>query len=182
MTIMLTILKATVGILALAATTGPAYSQAAQQQIQITATVNKACTINGASTGTLDTATIPIDASGDVVTGPITPDNAPYANVICNAPSTIQLTSQNGGVNNPASPPSGYTNIINYQASATWNSVTATIDTATIPTASGTESGTAQPVSAGSGSLQVTINPEANSSALVGGTYTDLLTILLTPQ
>jgi hypothetical protein len=168
-----------VGVMAAAS---PAFSQAAQQQIQITATVNKACTINGASTGTLDTATIPIDASSNVVTGAITPANAPYANVICNAPSTIQLKSQNGGMKNTATPPSGYTNIIDYQASAIWNSVTATIDTSTIPTANGTESGTAQPVSAGSGSLQVTINPAANSSPLVGGTYSDLLTVLLTPQ
>jgi hypothetical protein len=161
---------------------GQAFSQAAQQQIQITATVGKSCTINGASTGTIDTAIIPIDASGNVLTPPITPVNAPYANVVCNAPSTIQLTSQQGSVKNTTSPPLGYTNIIDYQASATWNSVTATIDTATIPAANGTESGTAQPVSAGSGSLQVTINPEANASPLVGGTYSDLLTVLLTPQ
>jgi hypothetical protein len=179
---MLTIRFWAVVILATTAAAGQALSQAAQQQIQITATVNKACTINGASTGTLDTATIPIDASGNVVTGAITPASAPYANVICNSPSTIQLKSQNGGVKNTASPPSGYTNIIDYQATTTWNSATATIDTSTIPTATGTESGTAQPVSAGSGSLQVTVSPKANTSALVGGTYSDLLTVLLTPQ
>jgi hypothetical protein len=161
---------------------GSAFAQTAQQEIQISAVVGKSCTINGSSTGVVDTATIPISASGNVVTGTIVPALAPYTTVICNAPSTIQLRSQQGGVTNATPPPSGYTNVINYQASATWNSVSATIDTATIATASGTESGTAQPVLAGSGSLQVTVDPEANASPLVNGAYSDSLFVLLTPQ
>lgn len=158
-----------------------AHAQAAQQEIQISATVTSSCTINGASTGVVDTATIGIDASGDVIVSPITPTNAPYVNVVCNAPSTLQLRSTEGAVKTAATG-TGFSNIINYQASATWNGQTATIDTATIATATGQETGTAEPVSAGSGDLDVTITPEANSQPLIGGNYSDSLFILLTPQ
>jgi hypothetical protein len=163
------------------AVTDGALAQAAQQEIQISATVTSSCTINGASTGVVDTATIGIDASGDVIVSPITPTNAPYANVVCNAPSTIQLRSTQGAVKTGATA-SGFTNIIDYQASATWNGQTVTIDTATIASATGQEDGTAEPVSAGSGDLDVTITPEANSQPLIGGSYSDSLFVLLTPQ
>lgn len=158
-----------------------AHGQAAQQEIQISANVTGSCTINGASTGTIDTATIGIDASNNVIVAPITPTNAPYANVVCNAPSTIQLRSTQGAVKTAATG-TGFTNIIDYQASATWNGQTATIDTATTPTATGQENGTAEPVGAGSGNLDVTITPEANSLPLIGGGYSDSLFVLLTPQ
>ena len=150
-----------------------ANAQSAQQEIQISATVAKSCTIGGSSTGVVDTATIPISAAGAVVTTPITPNNAPYLNVACNAPSTLQLKSNQGAVKNATTPPSGFTNLIDYQASATWNSVTATLDTATTATATGQESGTAEPVGAGSGSLSVTITPETNTAPLTGGAYSD---------
>jgi hypothetical protein len=159
-----------------------ANAQSAQQEIQISATVPKSCTINGLATGVADTATIPISGTGAVVTTPITPDHAPYLNVVCNTPSTLQLESTQGAVKNAVVPPSGFTNLIDYQASATWNSVTATLDTATTATATAQESGTAEPVAAGSGSLAVTITPEANAAPLVGGAYTDSLFVLLTPQ
>jgi hypothetical protein len=160
---------------------GSALAQAAQQEIQISATVPSSCTINGASSGVVDTATIGIDASGNVIVSPITPSNAPYVNVVCNAPATLQLKSTQGAVKTAATG-SGFTNIINYQASATWNGQTATIDTATIATATGQETGTAEPVSAGSGDLDVTITPAANAQPLIGGNYSDSLFVLLTPQ
>lgn len=169
------------GLICSTAFAAHAHAQAAQQEIQISATVASSCTINGASTGVVDTATIGIDAAGDVIVSPITPTNAPYVNVVCNAPSTIQLKSTQGGVTTAATG-TGFTNIINYQASATWNGQTATIDTASITTAAGQETGTAEPVSAGSGDLDVTITPEANSQPLIGGNYSDSLFVLLTPQ
>ncbi|HEX5470885.1 MAG TPA: hypothetical protein VFW73_03315 [Lacipirellulaceae bacterium] len=158
-----------------------AYAQAAQQEIQISATVLSSCTVNGASNGVIDTATINIDSSGNVIVAPITPDAAPYVNVVCNAPSTIQLRSTEGAVKTAATG-SGFTNIIDYQASATWNGQTATIDTSTIAAATGQETGSAEPVSAGSGDLDVTITPEANSLPLIGGSYSDSLFVVLTPQ
>lgn len=159
-----------------------AHAQTATQDITITATVNSACTINNLASGTVDTAVINTNANGSVNTTPITPTNAPYANVACNGPSNLQLTSLSGGVVNGSSA-SGFTNIINYIASATWNGVTANVNTSTVAAASGPEAGTAQPVAtAFSGSLSVTITPLANVLPLVQGGYSDTLRITLTPQ
>lgn len=161
---------------------GIAHAQTATQDIVITATVNSACTINNAATGAPDAATIPILASGLVDVTPITPNAAPYANVACNGPSNLQLTSLSGGVVN-GSPAAGFGNIINYSASATWNAVSATVNTSTLATAAGPEAGTAQPVAtAFSGPLSVTITPIVNALPLVQGAYSDTLRITLTPQ
>jgi hypothetical protein len=156
-------------------------AQTAQQQIQISATVPQSCTIGGSDTGVLDTATIPISASGAVVTAPITPAHSPYLSVACNMPSTLQLTSNEGGVKSGTTA-SGFSNIIDYQASATWNGVPATLDTSLVSSAAGPESGNAEPVPAGSGSLSVVITPEANTEPLVAGNYTDTLFVVLSPQ
>jgi hypothetical protein len=159
-----------------------AQAQTATQDIIISATVNGTCTINNLATGTTDTATIVINANGSVNTTPVTPTNAPYANVACNGPSQLQLTSLSGGVLNGAAA-AGFQNIINYTASATWNSVTANVNTSTVPTATGPEAGTAQPVAtAFIGSLSVTITPIANTLPLVKGAYTDTLRVTLTPN
>jgi hypothetical protein len=161
-----------------------AFAQSATQDINITATVPGLCTINGLATGSpVGTAVIPT-TSGNVDVTPITPTGSPFANVVCNGPSQLQLTSLNGGVFNTASA-AGFDNIINYSASATWHGVTATINTSTNPAASvgGSESGTPAPVAtAGSGALSVTITPIANAQPLMVGTYSDTLRITLTPQ
>lgn len=158
-----------------------AYGQTATQDINISATVAKACTINNASTGTVDTATVAINADGSVNTSPVTPAHSPYANVACNAPSLLQLTSLNGGVTNGTSA-TGFQNFINYTASGVWHGVTATVNTSS-SSGTGPVSGTAQPVStAFSGSLSVTITPAANTLPLVQGSYADTLRITLTPQ
>lgn len=160
---------------------GAANAQTATQDITINATVPKLCTVNLAANGAVDTATIAITAAADVDTTPVTPTNAPYTNVACNAPANLQLTSQGGGLTGPGSVP-GFDNIINYTGSATWNSVTATVNTATVATAAGAEAGTAQAVGANTGSLSVTITPGANAQPLVMGNYSDTLRVTLTPQ
>lgn len=161
-----------------------AMAQSATQDINITATVSGLCTINGLATGSpVGSAVIPTP-SGNVDVTPITPSGSPFANVVCNGPSTLLLTSLNGGVLNTTTS-SGFDNIINYEASATWSSVTATINTETDPAASvgGSEDGTPAAVStAGSGSLSVTITPITNSQPLIAGTYSDTLRVTLTPQ
>lgn len=173
--------SAAIAVLFLA--TGPAHAQTATQDINITATVARACTINNVATGTPGSATIPVSAAGAVDTTPITPTGSPFANVACNAPSNLQLTSQSGGVVNATAPGAGFTNIIDYSASATWNSVTANVDTATTAGAAGAEAGTAVPVAtAGSGNLTVSITPQANAQPLITGNYADTLRVTLTPQ
>ncbi len=160
-----------------------AQAQTATQDINISATVTAACSINNAATGTAGTATIPVSAAGVVNTAVITATGSPFANVACNAASFIQLSSLSGGVVNAGAPGSGFTNIIDYTASATWNSVTATLNTSTVATAIGTETGTQQSVpTAHSGNLTVSITPLAPSLPLITGAYADTLRVSLIPQ
>lgn len=167
---------------ALASLAPAAHAQTATQDINISATVTKACTIANVPAGTAGSATIPVSAAGAVNTAAITPTGSPFANVACNAPATLQLTSLNGAVTNVTPAASGFTNFINYSASATWNSVTASVNTATVATATGAESGTGQAVTANSGNLDVTITPQATSLPLITGAYSDTLRVTLTPQ
>ncbi len=163
---------------------GSAAAQTATQDINISATVARACTINNVATGTPNgSATIPVSAAGAVTTTAITPTGSPFANVACNAASNLQLTSQSGGVVNPTAPGPGFSNIINYSATATWNGSTATVNTATAPAAAGPEAGAAVAVpTAGAGNLTVSITPQANAQPLVTGGYADTLRVTLTPQ
>jgi len=158
-----------------------AAAQTATQDVQINATVNSVCTINNAATGGVSTVTIPVSAAGAVNTGTLTPSGSPFANVACNAPSNLQLTSQNGGVTTAATAVTGFAGKIDYSASATWHSVTASINTSAA--SSGPFAGTAAPVAtAFSGSLAVSITPIGNTLPLLAGSYTDTLHITLTPQ
>ncbi|MBS0243569.1 MAG: hypothetical protein JSS20_15440 [Proteobacteria bacterium] len=146
----------------------------------VTGTVTKVCTIGGIYHPSADSATIPV-SSGSVVTSVI---NKSYASAACNAPANLQLTSQSGGVKTTGTPPSGFTNIIDYSSSATFSGATATLNTASTPTATGPESGTAASTTGTlpSGTLSVAITPTANSQKLLSGTYSDTLTITITPQ
>ena len=161
-----------------------AQAQTATQDINITATVVKTCTVNNVAVGSpVGTATIPITAAGAVNTAAITPTGSPFANVACNAPSNLQLTSLSGAVVNPAAAVGGFSKIIDYTASATWGGSTATVNTSTVATAIAAESGTAVAIAAAnSGNLSVTITPIANVLPLLVGTYTDTLRVTLIPQ
>lgn len=158
------------------------FAQTATQDVQISATVAATCTINNVATGGVSTVTIPVSASGAVDTTPLTPSGSPFASVACNAPSNLQLTSQSGGVKTATTAVTGFAAKIDYTASATWHSVTATINTASAgPT--GPYSGTAAPVAtAFSGSLSVSITPTANALPLLAGSYSDTLRVTLVPQ
>ncbi len=163
-----------------------ANAQTATQDIAITATVLKACTVNNVATGSpVGSATIPITAAGAVTTTAITPTGSPFANVACNAASNLQLTSLNGGVLNAGAAGSGFSNVINYSATATWNGATAAIDTSTVGTASvgANETGAVVGIpTANAGNLSVSIVPAANPLPLITGTYNDTLRVTLTPQ
>lgn len=158
-----------------------AVAQTATQEIQISATVSTFCSINNSATGGPSSAVIPINAAGAVMLGPITPTNSPFADVACNAPSELQLTSDNGGATTGTTA-AGFASYINYEAEATWNGVTASVDT-TSSSGTGPVSGTAESVAtAFTGSMSVVVNPIANTDPLVQGSYSDTLRITLTPQ
>lgn len=162
--------------------TTAANAQTATQDINLDATVNGICTIAGVATGVTDTATIGINPDASVDTTAVTPSNSPYANVSCNGPSDLQVSSLNGALTGPATV-AGFDNIIDYTATATWNSVNASVDTTTNAASGATENGTVVPVAtAHTGNLSVSITPAANTNPLLVGSYTDTVTITLTPQ
>ena len=153
-----------------------AQAQTATQNITISASVAKSCSIGGSSMGGTSALTVPT-TNGFVAATPLTPTGSPFATVSCNAPSNLQLTSDNQGVTTSGTPPPNFASKFDYTASATWNSVTATINT------SSSASGTAQPVStAFTGSLSVSVTPIGNSNQLIAGAYSDVLHVTLTPQ
>jgi hypothetical protein len=147
----------------------------------VTGAVSKVCSIGGVSHPASDTATIPISSSGQVSTAPIFRS---YAGVTCNILTSVQLTSQHGGVVNAAAVPSGFSKTIDYTAAATFSGASPTLNTATIPTASGPEAGAAILTSGATpnGTLSVSITPQLNALPLISGAYSDTLTITLTPQ
>ena len=147
----------------------------------VTGTVARVCTIGGLAQGPTGSATIPVSAAGAVNTGVI---NRTFSNVACNAPSNVQVSSQNGAVRTATAPPTGFTNQINYSSTASFGGATANLNTATNPTATGQESGTAVSTtgSTPSGSLTVAITPQANAQRLLAGSYGDVLRVTITPQ
>jgi hypothetical protein len=143
--------------------------------LTVNATVTKICTIGGSTTPSSDNATIPIDAAGNVNTTPILKT---YANVDCNTPTSIGLSSANWGVMAGTSAPAAFSNVINYAASATFGGATASINTAARTTTPGTISTAGGTI----GSMFLTITPITPANPLVQGAYSDVLSIALTPQ
>lgn len=155
-------------------------TQVGSQAFLVTGQVAKSCTIGGVTHPSADTATIPVTAGGYAVTTPI---NKSYPNAICNTPTNVQLTSQNGAVVTSGTA-SGLQRLIDYSASATFSGASAFLNTATISGANGPESGTAVSTTGTTptGTLGVTITPQLNTQPLLAGSYSDTLTITLTPQ
>jgi hypothetical protein len=169
-------------VLAAVGMTSGASAQVATQDISITATVAKFCSIGtpAAATGTVRPVTIPITGFGSVGTAVITET---FANVVCNTPATLLTTSLNGHVVNPAAAPATFTNEIDYTAVATVGGASSTINTATnaadVTNFNGSSAATP---AAFSGTLSVAITPQAAGAQLVTGTYTDTLRVTLTPN
>lgn len=158
-----------------------AATQLASRAFTVNGTVSSVCTIGGVTNPAADNATIPVSPAGAVDTTAIAKS---YANVVCNSVTNVVATSQSGGVKNATSPGSGFTNIINYSASATYGGATSTLNTATVATATGAEAGTTGTTAGttNSGTLSVTITPQAASQTLIGGGYADTLRITVTAQ
>lgn len=151
------------------------------QGFTVTGNVGLACTIAGAVTGAPDNATIPVSALGTVTTAPIVRS---FANVECNSLSALQLVSQNGAVRRVTAAPGGFTNIIDYAATASFGGASSTVNTATVPGAAGPESGSIGTTGSATptGTLQVTITPSAPALPLVQGSYADILRVTVTAQ
>ena len=158
-----------------------ANAQAATQDVNITATVPKYCTIGGTATPAALNTTIPVSSTGSVTTAT---QNFTVNTVVCNVATNVVATSVSGGVKSATAPASGFTNIIDYTGAATFGSATSTINTATAPAAAGSEAGnTAATPGATAGDLTISVTPAQPSTPLMAATdYSDVLRITLTPQ
>ncbi len=171
---------AATAVVSMAAATG-AFAQAATQDLNITATVPKFCTIGGSASPSALNTTIPVNSTGTVTT---TAQNFTVNSVICNVATNVLATSTGGGVKSATTAPSGFTNIIDYTGAASFGSATSTINTATAPAAAGAEAGNiAATTGAAAGNLTISVTPTQPTNPLISATdYADTLRVTLTPQ
>jgi len=154
----------------------------ATQNVNLTANVGGYCTIDGAATGTVRSATVPV-ANGRVTPGNLTIGGT-SGQVICTSNATIQLTSTNAGLTNPAAATDPFVNKIHYTATATYNGKIETINTASMapgtPTAGTTTTAGAQT----NMPLDLAVNIQATPALkyLANGTFSDTLIVTLSPQ
>ncbi len=171
---------------ALAAMTVAAQAQGvATQQVGLSATVDGYCTIDGSSTGTVRSAVVNT-ANGRVATPGNLALSSSDSNVICTTNAKIQLTTANGGMTNPATPPdANYVNKIHYTAQATYNGMTENLTTTDATSAGFTTAGAVTTAGAQTNAplaLAVDIAATPANKFLVNGGYTDTITVTLTPS
>ena len=118
---------------------------------------------------------IPVSMAGVVNTGAITRS---YNQVVCNAPTDITMTSQNGGLVNTVPASGGRTNVIPYSAQASFGGATSTLNTA----ASSMVTGKLNTTTGANGTMNVSISAQQPALPMMTGAYNDRLTITLTPQ
>jgi hypothetical protein len=158
-----------------------AIAQGTQQDIQITANVPSTCKVDGTSTPSALNMTIPIDAAGNVNTAQ---QNFVVNQVVCTTSTSIMATSMRGGVKSATNPGTAFTNIINYKSTVIFGKAKSNLNTATVPTANGPESGTSDSTNRPqNGALVIQVSPLASALPLAGGSdYSDTLRITLTPD
>ena len=128
--------------------------------------------INGANTG-LDVNIVnnTVDAASEAT--------LTYTGAVCNAPADLDLTTQNGGITTAAVAPAGFSNRIDYSATATFG---ACVTTALVTNGTaGAVSGGGVCVGAIADDLTVKIDGVGAAFPLIAGTYADVLTVTLTP-
>lgn len=158
---------------------GQAFAQVAQQDVNITATVNPSCLINGIATPGALANPVTVSATGFVSNATT---NHTVSNVVCNVAATVGTQTINGAVTTAGAAPVGFQNNFDYQATATFSGASSSIDTSTVG-AGGTGSGGAGALTAGaaSGNLTIAVTPTVNTNPLIPGSYADTLRVTLTP-
>jgi hypothetical protein len=172
---------------------GVAWGQSASQTVNLSATVGTACTIAGSANALTGTATNLISTATRTVTtgGPLVLSASP-GGVTCSTNATITLTSARGGLTNTtdagnaASSSTGtFTNKIHYTARAAYSDKEVIIDTSNTwsvtqvsNVSASTTSGAQTNATLG---LEINVLPTATNRTLVGGEYSDTLTVTITP-
>jgi hypothetical protein len=164
---------------------GAAHAQsAATQAIVLTATVGHYCTIDGGAAGASRTLTV-TTSNGVATPGALTLTPSTSSKVICTSNAKIQLTTARGGLTNGPTPTDpNFTNKIHYKAKATYNGATETLTTTDATAAGFRTAGTTTVGGAQTNvNLDITVDVLATPAGklLVRGTYTDTITVTLTP-
>ncbi len=149
-------------------------ANAVDQNIVLTATVGKYCTIANSATPADDIVSVPV-VSGVVSTAQIVRNYA----VVCNSAAAVTLNSTNGAMTTTTTSLGGFDTFIDYSARAS-----GFVNTTTGTTTHGGGPqllGSANTSGASSATLTVTIQPIAGSNPLAGGDYTDTLKVSITP-
>lgn len=156
----------------------PFDAQAAEQTIQLTATVPSFCTINGSETPAAVVQDLTIGADGRVSTSPV---NFTFP-VSCNKPASLVVASDNRGLIGPEAS-ANFANKITYIAATSGAFPGVLMNTAVnapnLPDGgSPYASASAAPVDE---DLYVTVTPATTSVPLAAGTYSDTLRLTITP-
>jgi hypothetical protein len=178
--------KVVMAAAALVAMVGAAQAQgAATQQVNLNATVGGYCTIDGSATGTARSATVST-ANGKVASPGSLTLSGTSGNVICTSNARIQLRTASGGLTNGPTPSdTNYTNKIHYTAEANYGGIAETLTTTDTTPANFQTNGT---VTTGGAQTNQPLNITVTSLAtpankfLVNGSYSDTITVTLTPQ
>lgn len=149
-----------------------AYAAGTSQNIELSASVATSCTTTGATTinesFTITSGNVD-DASFDVSLGTVT----------CNTASNVTLSSLGGAAQTATPDAVGFQDFIAYSASVT--SPTPVLLEADNSAAPITEVSAAPSLGATSGEVLVTVDPVVNTEPLVAGSYSDTLTVTITP-
>ena len=136
------------------------------------------CTINGQASG----GSYAVDFSnGTTIT--IGTRTVAFGTAACNSPTTITLTSSLGASKTAAPANTSHQNHFNYTAAVTLNGGSATLNTSSNLAATGPETTTGRITAASTNApLSVSITSLSPAKPLVAGSYSDTLTVTLTPD
>jgi len=154
-----------------------AFAQSATQNVVLSATVPGYCNIGGLTSAPDAAATIPIVNGMPVTTSPISA--GALGNVACNENTTLTLTSANTGLTTTSAAATGFSNKIDYQATANYGTFSQMLDTSVGPTITSAATTTG---ALGSQTFTVNVTPKSPANTLVQGAYGDTLSVLFTPS
>ena len=146
---------------------------------QATVAYPSQCTIGGSSNG--GTQTLDFSSGSTISTSP---KIANFATVTCNNSATLTLTSSQGAAKSAAVATASHTNFFDYVASTTINGGTVTLNTAAVPAACGPETATGSIVATTTTAapLAISVQPTLPVKPLAAGSYSDVLTLTITPN
>jgi hypothetical protein len=168
-----------------------AFAQSATQTIGLTAFVNAKCTIgttvaNESATGVAGDNIVVPTAGTTVASQALTPavSSGNYS-VTCTTPNKITITSANDGLKGATPLAGAFDNYINYTATVSQVGGVGPVLTGSLTTAG---TGTLKTITtsatpaAFAGTMTIGVQTAANVNPLAPGSYSDTLTVLLTPQ